>query len=59
MPQGFCVPKQRVERSHGLHATGGVGTTGASAVAFSTHMVGFVSIEMARLRSTDSSTSFA
>ena len=59
MPQGFHVPKQRAERSCGLYVTGGVGTTGASAIAFSTCTVDFVSVEMAGLRLMDSSMSFA
>ena len=59
MPQGFHVPEQRAERSRGPYATGGVGATRASAVAFLTCIVGFVSIEMAGLRPTDSLMSFA
>ena len=50
--------EQRAERSQGPYAAGGVGTTGASAVGFSTHTLEFVSVEMG-LRPTDSLMSFA
>ena len=58
MPHGFCVPKQRADRSRGPWVTSEVGAGGASAVGFSTHTVGFMSVEMG-LMPMDSLTSFA
>ena len=58
MPHGFRVPEQRAERSRGPYATDGVGTTGDSAIALSTHTVDSMSMETA-LMLMDSSTSFA
>ena len=58
MPHGFCVPKQRAERSRGLYSTDEVGAGGALAIDFSRRTVDFVSVETG-LMPMDLSTSLA